>query len=144
MAQICSRSPILVFRMCFGIRKLTPFHMATSILHIQNHKYHKNAINACTDTQIYPLLTSSIQYKALLCSCGPIFRGAYDVFDDIFLMKGCISSLRTIFKKKSERIEFFRYPPLAWVLGNTVLAPSQAETVHTSCSIQMNCSCFEE
>ena len=39
--------------MCFRIRKLIPFHLATLILPIQNHKNPKNAINACANTQIF-------------------------------------------------------------------------------------------
>ena len=49
-------------------------------------------------TQIYPLLTSSIQYKAPLCSCSPISSG--EVFYNVFLMNSCISSVRTIFNKR--------------------------------------------
>ena len=82
--------------MCFGIRKSTPFHLAISILPIQNHKYPRNAITACADTPIYPLLISSIQYKAPLCSCSPIFRGAYEVF----LKNSWISSVWKIFNKR--------------------------------------------
>ena len=33
-AQICSRSPILLFCMCFGIRIRRPIHLATSKTHI--------------------------------------------------------------------------------------------------------------
>ena len=63
-------------------------------------------------TQIYPLLTSSIQYKAPLCSCSPIFRG--EVFDNVFPMNCCISSVGQ-FSTKGESIQFSRYPPLAWI-----------------------------
>ena len=35
--------------MCFGIRISSPFHLATLILPIENHKYPKNAKNACAD-----------------------------------------------------------------------------------------------
>ena len=35
----CSRNPILLFHRCFGTRKSTPFHRATSISPIQNQKY---------------------------------------------------------------------------------------------------------
>ena len=52
LAQICSRSPILLFRRCFGTRKSTPFHLTTSISPIQNQKYPKNAMNACADTNL--------------------------------------------------------------------------------------------
>ena len=44
----------LLFCRCFGTRKSTPFHLATSISPIQNQKYPKNAINACANTQISP------------------------------------------------------------------------------------------
>ena len=37
--QICSGSPILLSSMCFKIRIPSPFHLATSIIPIQNHKY---------------------------------------------------------------------------------------------------------
>ena len=63
-------------------------------------------------TQIYPLLTSSIQYKAPLCSCSPIFRG--EVFDNVFPINCCISSVGQ-FSTKGESIQFSRCPPLAWI-----------------------------
>ena len=37
-AQICSWSPIWLFRMCLGIRIPSLFHLATSIMLIRNHK----------------------------------------------------------------------------------------------------------
>ena len=86
--------------MCFGIRKSTPFHLASLTLPIENHRYLKNAINAYADTQVYSLLTSSIQYEAPLCSYGPISRGAYEVFDNVFLMNSCILFVWIIFNKR--------------------------------------------
>ena len=38
--------------MCFGIRILSPFHVATLILPIENHKYPENTKNACADALI--------------------------------------------------------------------------------------------
>ena len=38
--------------MCFGIRILSPFHVATLILPIENHKYPKNTKIACADALI--------------------------------------------------------------------------------------------
>ena len=40
-----SRGPILLFNMCFGIRILRPFHIATRVIAIQN----LNAKNTCAD-----------------------------------------------------------------------------------------------
>ena len=40
--------------MCFGIRISSPFHLATLILPIANHKCPKNAKNACADALISP------------------------------------------------------------------------------------------
>ena len=40
--------------MCFGIRISSPFHLATLILPIENHKCPKNAKNACADALISP------------------------------------------------------------------------------------------
>ena len=108
--------------MCFGIRKLTLFHLATSILPIQNHKNPKNATNACADTQIYPLLTSSIQYKTPSCSCGPISRGAYKVFDNVFLMNSCILSVWTIFRIKDS---VFQVSPIS--MDDTARPPKRDE-----------------
>ena len=42
-AQICSWSPIWLFRMCLGIRIPSLFHLATSIMLIQNHKCPKTS-----------------------------------------------------------------------------------------------------
>ena len=38
--------------MCFGIRILSPFHLAILILPIENYKYPKNVQNACADALI--------------------------------------------------------------------------------------------
>ena len=46
MSNFCSWSWILPFHMCFGIRILRPFHLATQIVSIQNLNYPKNAKNA--------------------------------------------------------------------------------------------------
>ena len=75
-------------------------------------------------TQIYPLLTSSIQYKAPLCSCSPIFRG--EVFDNVFPINCCISSVGQ-FSTKGESIQFSRYPPLAWI---TLWALTSRDSAH--------------
>ena len=39
----CSRSRILLFHMCFGIRILSPFHLSTQTMPIQNMNCTKNA-----------------------------------------------------------------------------------------------------
>ena len=75
-------------------------------------------------TQIYPLLTSSIQYKAPLCSCSPIFRG--EVFDNVFPINCCISSVGQ-FSTKGEIIQFSRNPPLAWI---TLWALTSRDSAH--------------
>ena len=49
MPNFCSRSRILLFHMCFGIRILSPFHLATQIVSIQNLDCYKNAESACAD-----------------------------------------------------------------------------------------------
>ena len=43
MSYFCSRSRILLFHMCFGIRISSPFHLATQIISIQNPHCPKNA-----------------------------------------------------------------------------------------------------
>ena len=40
--------------------------------------------------------------KAPLCSCGPISRGANEVFDNVFVMNSCISSVWTIFNNRQK------------------------------------------
>ena len=50
-AQICSRSPILLSRMCFGFRISSLIHQATLTISIQNLKCLKNAKNAYEDIQ---------------------------------------------------------------------------------------------
>ena len=49
--KICSKSPILLSRMCFGFRISSLIHLATLTLPIQNQKCLKNAKNAYEDTQ---------------------------------------------------------------------------------------------
>ena len=53
-----SRGRILLFRMCFGIRISSPFHLATQTRHFQNLKCPKNAKNACADLTFIPALQS--------------------------------------------------------------------------------------
>ena len=48
-AQICSISPILLSRMCFGFRISSLIHLATLTIPIQNQKWPKNAKNASGD-----------------------------------------------------------------------------------------------
>ena len=55
MSNFCSRSRILLFYMCFGIRISSPFHLATQIVSIRNLKCPKNAKNKCTDMILSPL-----------------------------------------------------------------------------------------
>ena len=43
LSYFCSRSQILPFHMCFEIRILRPFHLATQIISIQNINCPKNA-----------------------------------------------------------------------------------------------------
>ena len=64
--QICSRSPILLFHMCFGIRISSPFHLATLILPIANHKCPKNAKNPCADVLIGLFSSKDITIASLL------------------------------------------------------------------------------
>ena len=54
MSNFCSRSLILLFHMCFGIRILSPFHLATQIVSIQNLHCPKNAKNVCADMIFIP------------------------------------------------------------------------------------------
>ena len=61
--------------MCFRIRILSPFHLVSSILHIQNHNLPKNAKNACawamsiqdfiytTSAYFFQFLSKSIAHK---------------------------------------------------------------------------------
>ena len=54
LSYFCSRSRILLFHMCFAIRILSSFHLATQIVSIQNLNYPKNAFIkrslSCTDS----------------------------------------------------------------------------------------------
>ena len=59
-------SPILLFHMCFGIRISSPFHLATLILPIANHKCPKNAKNACADVLIGLFSSKDITIASLL------------------------------------------------------------------------------
>ena len=108
--------------MCFGIRKSPPLHLATSILPIQNNKNPKNAINAWADTQIYPLLHHQIQYKAPLCSCGPISWGAHMKFSTMFFMNSCVSSVWKMFNKRW-KVSVLQVSPIS--MDNTVRPPKR-------------------
>ena len=108
--------------MCFGIRKLPPLHLDTSILPIQNNKNPKNAINAWADTQIYPLLHHQIQYKAPLCSCGPISWGAHMKFSTMFFMNSCVSSVWKMFNKRW-KVSVLQVSPIS--MDNTVRPPKR-------------------
>ena len=52
--------------MCFGIRIPSPFHLATLILPIANHKCPKNAKNACADVLIGLFSSKDITIASLL------------------------------------------------------------------------------
>ena len=52
--------------MCFGIRISSPFHLATLILPIANHKCPKNAKNACADVLIGLFSSKDITIASLL------------------------------------------------------------------------------
>ena len=49
LSYFSSRGWILLFHMCFGIRILSPFHLAIQKVSIQNINCPKNAKNACAD-----------------------------------------------------------------------------------------------
>ena len=57
----CSRSQILLFQMCFGIRILSPFHIATQTMPIQNINCPKNACTSvtCRAGQLFTFLSMS-------------------------------------------------------------------------------------
>ena len=49
LSYFCSRSRILLFQMCYGIRISSPFHLGTQIISIHILNCPKIAKNACTD-----------------------------------------------------------------------------------------------
>ena len=53
LAKICSRCPIILFHMCFTIRILSPFHLNTLNIPIQNINCPKN-IKTHERTSFYP------------------------------------------------------------------------------------------
>ena len=79
--------------------------------------------------------------KAPVCSCGPISKGAYEVFDNVFLMSSCISSVQTIFNKGWKDL-VFQVSPLARI---TLCALPRGMMSEISQSItHKDCSCFKE
>ena len=54
LSYFSSRGRILLFHMCFGIRILSPFHLAIQKVSIQNLNCPKNAKNACADMIFIP------------------------------------------------------------------------------------------
>ena len=64
------------FCRCCGTRKLTPIHLATSILPTQNQKYPKSDKSACANTQISPQPSEVLLGHFHLCcfqnTCGKV------------------------------------------------------------------------
>ena len=58
LSYFSSRGRILLFHMCFGIRILSPFHLAIQKVSIQNLNCPKNAKNACADMIFIPAQSS--------------------------------------------------------------------------------------
>ena len=58
LCYFSSRGRILLFHMCFGIRILSPFHLAIQKVSIQNLNCPKNAKNACADMIFIPAQSS--------------------------------------------------------------------------------------
>ena len=58
LSYISSRGWILLFDMCFGIRILSPFHLAIQKVSNQNLNCPKNAKNACADMIFIPAQSS--------------------------------------------------------------------------------------
>ena len=104
--------------MCFGIRKSTPFHLATLILPIQNQKYPKNVKNACKF-----ILFSHHQFNIRVCYVHAVLlhvKYYYAIllhvkYATMFILWTVVFHFHLFgqFSTDSERNQFSRYPPFA-------------------------------
>ena len=67
MSNFSSRSRILLFHMCFGIRILSLFHLATQIVFIQNLNCPKITKNACAQTWF-------LEWSSIHLKCSSIWK----------------------------------------------------------------------
>ena len=68
---ICSREPIVLFHMCFGIRILSLFLLNTLNIPIQNIKCPKNTKNACADITMLSCVPLLRDLGLFLNHCKP-------------------------------------------------------------------------
>ena len=104
--------------MCFGIRKSTPFHLATLILPIQNQKHPKNVKNACKF-----ILFSHHQFNIRVCYVHAVLlhvKYYYAIllhvkYATMFILWTVVFHFHLFgqFSTDSERNQFSRYPPFA-------------------------------
>ena len=78
-----SRGRILLFHMCFGIRILSPLHLAIQKVSIQNLNCPKNAKNACADMIFIPA-QSSLRKAGIKIMSAHAFLGQLRFWMDTF------------------------------------------------------------
>ena len=83
LSYFSSRGRILLFHMCFGIRILSPFHLAIQKVSIQNLNCPKNAKNTCADMIFIPA-QSSLRKAGIKIMSAHAFLGQLRYWMDIF------------------------------------------------------------
>ena len=83
LSYFSSRGRILLFHMCFGIRILSPFHLAIQKVSIQNLNCPKNAKNACADMIFIPA-QSSLRKAGIKIMSAHAFLGQLRFWMDTF------------------------------------------------------------
>ena len=127
MSYFCSRSWILFFHMCFGIRISIPIHLATQIVSFQNLNYPKNAKNVA---KTWFLECSSINVK-----CSSIFVD----FSSIFAKLSSIFIICLLWKVKFLESKVIKYMNFICLNFSSLIAelwrPSSTKTREISCTL---------
>ena len=130
LSYFSSWGRILLFHMCFGIRILSPFHLAIQKVSIQNLNCPKNAKNACADMIFIPA-QSSLRKAGIKIMSAHAFLGQYRFWMDTFwiarwngleilipkhMWKSGNPTSGTERRRKSLKYPFFRETPCSMFL----------------------------